>query len=101
MKLKERLEGSKFWQSVDRFQAIRLLGKQPGDAGEDRVVAEIYAASYGIEPGRNTDPYDTEMDRVETEAGGIETERDWVETERDEVETDMDGTGHSGTCWAT
>ncbi len=48
-RLKERLEGSKFWQSIDRFQAIRLLGRQPTVAGEDRVVAEIYVASRGIE----------------------------------------------------
>ena len=48
--LKERLEGSKFWQSIDRFQAIRLLGKQPIEAGKKRLIAEIYAASHGIEP---------------------------------------------------
>ena len=52
--LKERLEGSKFWQSVDRFRAIRLSGKQPADSGYDRFVAEIMVASHAIEPPLKT-----------------------------------------------
>ncbi len=65
MRLKERLEGSKFWQAIDRFQAIRLLGKQPTDAGEDRVVAEIYVASRTIEPARKkSDPYAPVLDEL-------------------------------------
>ncbi len=65
MRLKERLEGSKFWQAIDRFQAIRLLGKQPTDAGEDRVIAEIYVASRTIEPARKKlDPYAAVLDEL-------------------------------------
>ena len=50
--LRERLEGQSFWQSIDRFQAIRLLGRQPIDAGRDQTIAEIFVASHGIEPVR-------------------------------------------------
>ena len=64
--LKERLEGSKFWQSIDRFQAIRLLGKQPIEAGKKRLIAEIYAASHGIEPARKKeDLYDPDRPELE------------------------------------
>ena len=64
--LKERLEGSKFWQSIDRFQAIRLLGKQPIEAGKKRLIAEIYAASHGIEPARKReDLYDPDRPELE------------------------------------
>ena len=50
--LGEQLEGTSFWQTIDRFRAIRLLGCQPIDAGHDRVIAEIFVASYAIEPRR-------------------------------------------------
>jgi Domain of unknown function (DUF2760) len=50
--LRERLEGRNFWQSIDRFRAVRLLAAQPTDAGFDRVIAEIFIASHGIEPPR-------------------------------------------------
>ncbi|MFI5459554.1 MAG: hypothetical protein ACHRXM_29365, partial [Isosphaerales bacterium] len=39
--LRAQLEPGKFWQSHDRLKAIRLLGRQPLDAIEDRRVAEI------------------------------------------------------------
>ncbi len=61
MGLKERLEGSKFWQTVDRFQAIRLLGRQPVDAGKIRIVAEIFIASHAIEPVRIDADHDMEQ----------------------------------------
>jgi hypothetical protein len=48
--LRARLEPGKFWQSQDRFKAIRLLGRQPLDALEDRRVAEIFVASHALNP---------------------------------------------------
>ena len=50
--LKERLEGSSFWQSIDRFKAVRLLGLQPVEATHQRPIAEIFMASHGLEPVR-------------------------------------------------
>ena len=54
--LGERLEGQNFWQSIDRYRAIRLLGALPTDSGFDRVICEIYVASHGIEPPRKKRP---------------------------------------------
>ena len=54
--LGERLEGQNFWQSIDRYRAVRLLGAMPTDAGFDRVICEIYVASHGIEPPRKKRP---------------------------------------------
>jgi hypothetical protein len=62
--LKERLERSKCCQSIDRFQAVRLLGKQPIDAGEDWVVAEIYVVSHVIERARKKADYDLMPDGI-------------------------------------
>ena len=45
-----QLGPGKFWQSHDRLKAIRLLGRQPLDAIEDRHVAEIFVASYALNP---------------------------------------------------
>jgi hypothetical protein len=47
--LRERLAPQKNWQSPDRFKAIRLLGHQPIDAAEDRTIAELYLASFGLD----------------------------------------------------
>ncbi len=66
MKLKERLEGTKCWQTVDRFRAIRLLGKQPVDAGTNRVIAEIFAASNALEAVRTKDSYDSDLAGIAT-----------------------------------
>jgi hypothetical protein len=49
--LRAQLEPGNFWQSHDRLKAIRLLGRQPIDAIEDRRVAEIFVASHALEPG--------------------------------------------------
>ena len=67
--LKERLEGNNFWQAIDRFRAVRLLGCRPTDAGHDRVIAEIYVASYALEPPREKPDYgfEQEEDSIETE----------------------------------
>ena len=45
-----QLGPGKFWQSHDRLKAIRLLGRQPLDAIEDRRVAEIFVASHALNP---------------------------------------------------
>jgi hypothetical protein len=49
----ERLEGRLFWQAIERFRCVRLLGAQPTNAGFDRVICEIYVANHGIEPARS------------------------------------------------
>jgi len=48
--LRAQLEPGKFWQSQDRLKAIRLLGRQPLDAVEDRRIAEIFVASHALRP---------------------------------------------------
>jgi hypothetical protein len=50
--LRARLEPGKFWQSPDRFRAIRLLGHQPIDARYDDEIAAIFYASAKLEPGQ-------------------------------------------------
>ena len=40
--------GSGLWLAVDRFKAVRLLGRQPIEAGDNRQVAQIYLASYAL-----------------------------------------------------
>ena len=50
--LRTLLEPGKFWQSHDRFKAIRLLGRQPLDADEDKWVAEVFVASHALNPGK-------------------------------------------------
>ena len=53
--LKARLEDPpRNWQSVHRFQAIRLLGRQPVEAMVDYRVAEIFVASHVIKPMGNS-----------------------------------------------
>jgi hypothetical protein len=51
-RLREQLGPEKFWQSPDRFRAIRLLKHQPADAREDRDVAAVFYASARLEPWR-------------------------------------------------
>jgi hypothetical protein len=36
------------WQSPDRLKSIRLLGRQPADAGTDRTIADIFVASDAL-----------------------------------------------------
>ena len=50
--LRARLEPGKFWQAPDRFQAIRLLGRQPIDARFDEACAAIFYASAKLERGK-------------------------------------------------
>jgi hypothetical protein len=48
--LRELLEEDLLWQSVDRFKAIRLLGKQPMDAADDPNVTVIYQSCWVLNP---------------------------------------------------
>jgi hypothetical protein len=51
--LRQQLEPGKFWQSIDRLMAVRLLGRQPTEASFDRNVALVFAASDGLNaPGK-------------------------------------------------
>ena len=43
--LRDVLDQDLLWQSIDRFKAIRLLGRQPTDAADDCDVTTIYLAS--------------------------------------------------------
>ncbi len=45
------------WQAFDRLTAIRLLGYQPVQALQKRVVAEIFVATFGLNP-QGEDPFD-------------------------------------------
>jgi hypothetical protein len=48
--LRVLLESPGFWQSHDRLKAIRLLGRQPLEANEDRRVATIFVANHALRP---------------------------------------------------
>jgi len=48
--LRAQLEPPRFWQSLDRLKCIRLLGRQPLAAIEDRRIAEIFLASHALNP---------------------------------------------------
>ena len=42
-----------FWVGGDRLRMIRLLGRNPVDAVDDRQVAEVFAASHALRPVAN------------------------------------------------
>ncbi|MFI5461405.1 MAG: hypothetical protein ACHRXM_38885, partial [Isosphaerales bacterium] len=65
--LRAQLEPGKFWQSHDRLKAIRLLGRQPLDAIEDRRVAEIFVASHALNPVEES-PFDDLLSDMGTTA---------------------------------
>src|SRR5262245_60150540 len=50
--LRELLDCGLTWQSPDKLEAIRLLGKQPLDAADDHEVATIFLASWALDPER-------------------------------------------------
>ena len=67
-----QLEPGRFWQSPDRLKAIRLLGRQPLDAVEDRRIAEIFVASHALNPVGDS-PFDdllSDMERRRSSATG-------------------------------
>ena len=51
--LRDILDQDLLWQSIDRFKAIRLLGRQPTDAADDSDVTTIYLASWAMHPQAN------------------------------------------------
>jgi hypothetical protein len=53
--LRAQLESPGFWQSHDRLKAIRLLGRQPLEANEDRRVATIFVANHALRPAGDTE----------------------------------------------
>jgi hypothetical protein len=53
--LRAQLESPGFWQSHDRLKAIRLLGRQPLEANEDRRVATIFVANHALRPAGETE----------------------------------------------
>jgi hypothetical protein len=48
--LRTTLEEGRKWQPIDRLRAVRLLGKQPLDAADDRQVMSIYLACRAMDP---------------------------------------------------
>ena len=44
--LKAILDQGQAWLSADKLKAVRLLGKQPFDAIDDRDVAMVFLASF-------------------------------------------------------
>ena len=60
--LRSQLEPNGFWQSNDRLKAIRLLGRQPVEANEDRRVAAIFAASHALKRAGKTEFDDLSSD---------------------------------------
>lgn len=55
--LRSRLVPGDLWLPSDQFVAIRLLGKQPLDAIDDRNVLLICLASAKLSPDGNADPF--------------------------------------------
>ena len=52
--LKEILDRGEAWVSSDKLKAVRLMGKQPFDAIDDRDVAMVYLASFVLKPEKET-----------------------------------------------
>ena len=44
------MQAGGFWRSSDKLKAVRLLGRRPVDAADDRRVAEIFMASHALRP---------------------------------------------------
>ncbi len=57
-KLLERVEQGLGWQSHDRLKAIRMLGRQPTDAAEDKRIVQIYVGAFAIKPNMKRKAYD-------------------------------------------
>ncbi len=56
--MRAQLESAGFWQSHDRLKAIRLRGRQPVAANEDRRVATIFVASHALGPAGKSEFHD-------------------------------------------
>ena len=57
--LRETLESGQAWQPHDRLKAVRMLGRQPLDAPDDRRVMRIYLCGQAMEPR------DRELERLD------------------------------------
>ena len=56
--LRDILDQDLLWQSIDRFKAIRLLGRQPTDAADYSDVTTIYLACWIMHPQvKEIDPF--------------------------------------------
>jgi hypothetical protein len=53
-KLKATLDQGQAWISSDKLKAVRLLGKQPFDAIDDRDVAMVFLAAYVLKPDKTS-----------------------------------------------
>ena len=51
-RLKSILDDGQAWVSSDKLKAVRLLGKQPVDAINDRDVAIVFIASFVLKPAK-------------------------------------------------
>jgi hypothetical protein len=49
-RLRQHLEPDSYWQSYEKFVAIRLMGKQPLDALADPEVSLVFEASHALHP---------------------------------------------------
>ncbi len=65
--LRSQLEPNGFWQSNDRLKAIRLLGRQPVEANEDRRVATIFVASHALKRAGKTEFDDLSSDMEDSQ----------------------------------
>jgi hypothetical protein len=54
--LRDRLEGGDCWHAPEKVKCVRLLGKLPYDAADEREVALVYLSCHVIEP-RHDDPF--------------------------------------------
>ena len=52
-----KLEGTSFWQAIDRFQASACWDANPSMPDMIDLIAEIYIASHGIERRRKKPDY--------------------------------------------
>ena len=53
-RLKAVLDEGQGWLPSDKLKAVRLLGKQPFDAIDEREVALVYMASFVLKPDRES-----------------------------------------------
>ena len=69
--LRDILDEDLLWQSIDRFKAIRLLGRQPTDAADFSDVTTIYLACWIMHPQVKRDrPVPGRLQRVAGRRGG-------------------------------
>ncbi len=55
--LRDRLESGECWHAPEKLKAVRLLGKLPYDAADEREVTQIYLCCHVIDPRERDDPF--------------------------------------------